>query len=214
MPNVLPFAGRTQTSLLHVLMYSPVAMSLDEIAIQIGVTKTAARQHILNLQRSGYVQVVEPELEHKKRRGRPTITYEISREGRELFARQYALFSEKMILMLKDGLDEEQFKKKMQSLGKSLAEDLQHKMPKPRPGKLPGPETMEALANLMQEVGYDAYQSADNEITAHNCVFHKLAEKYETVCEVDLTLVQKLTGKKPVHTECMVRGGKVCRFTF
>ncbi len=214
MADELPFAGRTQTSLFHVLMHSPEALSLDEIAARIGVTKTAARQHILNLQADGYVQIADPAPAHQKRRGRPTITYVISREGRELFTRQYALFSEKMILMLKDGLDDKEFKKKMQELGRSLAEDLQLEMPKPELGQSLGPDTLKSLANLMCEIGYDAYQSAANEITAHNCVFHKLAEKHEMVCEVDLTLMQKLTGKKPVHSECLVRGGKSCRFTF
>ena len=214
MSTSLPFAGQTQTSLLHVLMRSADALSLDEIAGQIGVTKTAARQHVLNLQQGGYVQITEPDIEHKKRRGRPTYAYEISREGRELFARQYALFSDKMIMMMKDVLDDKQFKKQMQVLGKSLAEDLAHKMPKPKRGTAPSQETLEQLAALMRELGYDAQRSADNEIIAHNCVFHKLAEKCETVCEVDLTLMQKLTGKKPNHKECMVRDGKVCRFKF
>jgi predicted ArsR family transcriptional regulator len=104
MPILLPFAGQTQTSLLHVLMRSGQALSLDEIALKIGVTKTAARQHILNLQNGGYVQITNSDKERKKRRGRPTYTYEISREGRELFARQYALFSDKMIMMMKDVL--------------------------------------------------------------------------------------------------------------
>lgn len=214
MSTLLPFAGQTQTSLLHVLMRSAQALSLDEIALQIGVTKTAARQHILNLQQGGYVQITDPDIASKKRRGRPTYAYEISGEGRELFSRQYALFSDKMILMMKDMLDEKQFKKQMQVLGKSLAKDLAHKMPKPKRGTLPSEETLEQLAKLMRELGYDARRSANNEITAHNCVFHKLAEKCETVCEVDLTLMQKLTGKKPEHKECMVRDGKVCRFTF
>ena len=95
-----------------------------------------------------------------------------------------------------------------------MAEDLAHKMPKPVRGQTPDADVLEQLAAIMRELGYDARQSASGEITAHNCVFHKLAEKCETVCEVDLTLMQKLTGKKPMHTECMVRDGTVCRFSF
>ena len=214
MQNALPFAGQTQTSLLHVLMRSEQAITLDIIAKQIGVTKTAARQHILNLQQGGFVQLVNSNLVDKKRRGRPNYAYEISSEGRELFTRQYALFSEKMILLLRDTLDDKQFKKQMQALGASLAVDLAHKMPKPKRGQTPSVEAVKELAGIMRELGYDAQYSADNEITAHNCVFHKLAENCAEVCEVDLTLMQKLTGKKPAHQECMVREGKVCRFTF
>jgi len=218
MSITLPFVGQTQTSLLHVLMRSGSALQLDEIAKQIGVTKTAARQHILNLQQDGYVQMVEPDITQKKKRGRPTYAYEISSEGRELFVRHYALFSDKMIMLMKDVLDAKQFKKQMQNMGKSLAEDLAHHMPTPKlklkRGATPSVETLKQLAALMRELGYDAHLSASNEITAHNCVFHKLAEKHEAVCEVDLMLAQKLSGKRPEHTECMVRDGKVCKFVF
>ena len=218
MPILLPFVGQTQTNLLHILMRSGGTLQLDEIAKQIGVTKTAARQHILNLQQDGYVQMVEPDIAQKKKRGRPTYAYEISKEGRELFSRHYALFSEKMIILMQDVLDEKQFKKQMQKMGRSLAEDFAHKMPRPKSklkrGATPSAETLETLAILMRELGYDAHLSASNEITAYNCVFHKLAEKWEAVCEVDLTFAQKLTGKKPEHKECMVRDGKVCRFVF
>lgn len=216
MSITLPFVGQTQTSLLHALMRSGGALQLDEIAAQIGVTKTAARQHILNLQQGGYVQMVEPDTSQKKRRGRPTYAYEISGNGRELFSRHYALFSEKMIMMMRGVLDEKQFKKQMQEMGRSLAEDFAHKMPnsKSKRGATPSEDTLEHLAALMRELGYDAQRTASNEISAHNCVFHKLAENCETVCEVDLTLMQKLTGKKPEHKECMVRDGKMCRFVF
>lgn len=214
MPNTLPFAGQTQTSLLHVLMRSRTALALDEIATQIGVTKTAARQHILSLQQGGFVQQIGADMAQTKRRGRPTYAYEISNEGRELFARQYALFSEKIIIMMQDVLDDKQFKKQMQKLGELIAEDLAHNLPKPKRGVSPSSEVLQKLANIMREIGYDAHLSGDNEVTAHNCVFHKLAENCENVCEVDLSLMRKLTGKKPVHKECMVRDGKVCKFIF
>jgi predicted ArsR family transcriptional regulator len=214
MPHTFAFAGQTQVSLLHVLIRSTEALPLGDIATHIGVTKTAARQHILALQKGGYVQIAEPDIAHKKERGRPTFAYEISREGRELFARQYALFSEKMILMMKDMLDEKSFKKQMRTLGKSLADDLMHKMPKPQRGKTPTSGTLTQLATILRELGYDAHHEIENEIIAHNCVFHQLAENCEQVCEVDLSLMQKLSGKKPIHTECMVRGGTACRFKF
>ncbi len=214
MTIALPFAGHTQNSLLHILMRSEEALPLDIIAQDLGVTKTAARQHVLSLQQGGYVQVSDQGAFLQKRRGRPTFAYELSSEGRELFTRQYALFSHKMIMLMKDLLDEKEFKKQMREMGKSLADDLAHKMPKPERGKPPSGETLGQLAGLMRELGYDAKQSADDEITAHNCVFHQLAEACENVCEFDLTLMQKLTGKKPAHTECIVRGGKACRFKF
>ena len=214
MTSPLPFVGQTQTRLLHILMRSDKPLSLEELALDIGVTKTAARQHILSLQQGQYVKLVNPDQSVQKRRGRVTYTYEISPEGRELFVRHYALFSEKMILMMRESMSDQQFKKQMQNLGKSIAADLAHKMPKPMRGKGPDIDTIAQLAEIMRDLGYDAVHSADNEITAHNCVFHQLAVKCDAVCEVDLSLMQKLTGQKPAHQECMVKEGKACRFRF
>ncbi len=214
MSEALPFAGPTQNALLHVLLRSEDALSIDDIAAQIGVTKTAARQHVLSLQQGGYVQAAHQDTHLKLRRGRRAYTYVLSAEGRELFTRQYALFSHKMIGLMQSMLDEKTFKKQMQEMGKSLAGDLAHHMPKPKRGKKPDTETLKQLAALMRTLGYDAQQYGDDEIIAHNCVFHQLAENCENICEVDLTLMQKLTGKKPAHKECLVRGGKVCRFKF
>jgi predicted ArsR family transcriptional regulator len=214
MQSTLPFAGQTQSNLLHILMRSGDALCVEDIAHALGVTKTAARQHILSLQHGGYVQTAEPDADPHQRRGRPTYNYELSPKGHELFTRQYALFSHKMIQLMQDTLDENAFRKQMRAMGKSLADDLAHKMPKPQRGKTPSAATLSELAKIMRELGYDAHCEAKNEIVAHNCVFHQLAENCEDVCEVDLSLMQKLSGKKPIHTECMVRGGKTCRFKF
>ncbi|HFB55008.1 MAG TPA: MarR family transcriptional regulator, partial [Hellea balneolensis] len=72
MQSTLPFAGQTQSNLLHILMRSGTAMSIEDIARALGVTKTAARQHILNLQQGGYVQTAEPDTDPHQRRGRPS----------------------------------------------------------------------------------------------------------------------------------------------
>lgn len=214
MTHALPFAGHTQNSLLHVLLRSEHPLPLETIAEKLGVTKTAVRQHILALQQGGYVQTHQPETFLQRSRGRRAFKYELSPEGRELFTRQYALFSQKMIEQMRDTLGEKELARQMREIGKSLAGDFAHRMPKPAIGSTPSTETLNQLAALMRELGYDAELSGDNEITAHNCVYHQIAESCEAVCEIDLTLMQKLTGQKPVHSECMVRGGAACRFNF
>jgi predicted ArsR family transcriptional regulator len=212
--NTLPFAGHTQNSLLHSLMRSETPLSLDELSTELGITKTAARQHVLGLQKNGFVQTTDPDPSTEKRRGRPTFTYELTARGKELFTRHYQLFSQKMILLMKDMLDEKAFKRQMQEMGKMLAQDYAHAVSGPKQKNTPSLETLEQLAALMRELGYDAARTGDNEITAHNCVFHQLAENCENVCEVDLAFMKGITGQKPAHTECMVRGGKTCRFKF
>ncbi len=210
MQITLPFAGSTQNNLLMLLLRSESPLSIEGMAQGLEVTKTAARQHILNLERDGYVE----KQSERRGRGRPVLAYQLSRKGRELFTRQYALFSEKMISLLKKNLGETAFKKQMRDMGKSLAHDLEHQMPRVKKAGEVTQATLEALAALMRELGYDADTGPDKDIIAHNCVYHHLAEAHNEVCELDLSLMKTLTGKKPKHMDCIVRGGTCCRFSF
>jgi predicted ArsR family transcriptional regulator len=72
-----------------------------------------------------------------------------------------------------------------------------------------------ALAEIMKELGYAAKVApspADDTIEANNCVFHHLAAKFPEVCRFDLGLIGAFTDAKVDHQECMVRGGRMCRF--
>jgi predicted ArsR family transcriptional regulator len=69
------------------------------------------------------------------------------------------------------------------------------------------------MARIMQELGYAAQPaSAATTIEASNCVFHHLAAKFPEVCRFDLALIGAFAGATVEHQECMVRGGRLCRF--
>lgn len=74
--------------------------------------------------------------------------------------------------------------------------------------------SLEQLAAAMTDLGYDAEQHNVDEIKALNCVFHHLAARHPQVCSYDLALMETATKRAVTHEECMVRGGKVCRFRF
>jgi predicted ArsR family transcriptional regulator len=84
-------------------------------------------------------------------------------------------------------------------------------------GAVGSPERTAAIAQIMQEIGYDAVAKTENGeqlIEAHNCVFHKLAAKCPEVCSFDVALQSSATGCQVEHRSCMVRGGDACRFHF
>ncbi len=212
MPNTLAFAGPTQNRLLHILMRHREPASIDFLAGELGVTKTAVRQHITNLERDGYIerQTLSGAKGKTAQRGRPQYAYALSESGGELFTRHYALFSERLIMQMKAALGDEAFAAQMHMLGENLASEFAGKMP--ANGDLP--TQIKALSALMRELGYDSDVDERGDIVAHNCVYHDLANAHPQVCEVDLALMHKLTGVKPEHKACMVRGDNVCRFAF
>jgi predicted ArsR family transcriptional regulator len=193
--------GRTQQDLLSALLYRAAGMSIEELASQLAVTRTAVRQHLAALERDDLV--VRGGLRATGRR--PEQLYQLSTRGRELFPRHYHLLANLLISEVAEVIGHEALVALLRRLGEKMASDLSAT-------RLDESQ----IAAHMKDVGYEAevfFRSGDTaQIVAHNCVFHQLAEAHPEVCELDLALIGSLGGGKVQHLECMLRGGQVCRF--
>ncbi|AIL62145.1 helix-turn-helix transcriptional regulator [Pseudomonas alkylphenolica] len=194
--------GRTQQDLLSALLYTAAGMSIEELASQLSVTRTAVRQHLAALERDALV--VRGDLRATGRR--PEQLYRLSAHGRELFPRHYHLLANLLIDEVASLIGHEALVQLMRSLGEKMAADLSATR-----------LDEQQIAAHMKDVGYESevfFRSggAPAQIVAHNCVFHQLAEAHPEVCELDLALIGSLGGGKVQHLECMLRGGQVCRF--
>ncbi|MGW8461434.1 helix-turn-helix transcriptional regulator [Pseudomonas sp. CLCA07] len=193
--------GRTQQDLLNALLHHANGMSIDELAEQLAVTRTAIRQHLAALEGSGLVLRGDTRPTGR----RPEQLYRLTEHAKELFPRQYQLLASVLIDEVADIIGPEALASLMRSMGRKLALDREQQV------------VDEAkIVQHMNQAGYEAEvifrSSGDKEIVAHNCVFHRLAAAHPVVCELDLALIGALGGGEVDHTECMVRGGNVCRF--
>ncbi|VVO39213.1 helix-turn-helix transcriptional regulator [Pseudomonas fluorescens] len=193
--------GRTQQDLLNALLHHAGGMSIDELADRLAVTRTAIRQHLAALERDGLVLRGETRPTGR----RPEQLYRLTDHAREQFPRQYQMLASVLIDEVADIIGPEALASLMRSMGRKLALDRESRV------------VDEAkIVQHMNQAGYEAEvffrSSGDQEIVAHNCVFHRLAAAHPVVCELDLALIGALGGGEVDHTECMVRGGHVCRF--
>ncbi|MGH8386404.1 MAG: helix-turn-helix transcriptional regulator [Pseudomonas sp.] len=193
--------GRTQQDLLNALLHHAGGMSIDELAEHLAVTRTAIRQHLAALERDGLVLRGETRPTGR----RPEQLYQLTDHAKEQFPRQYQLLANALIDEVADIVGPEALAALMRSLGRKLALDREQQV------------VDEAkIVQHMNQAGYEAEvffrSSGEPEIVAHNCVFHRLAAAHPVVCELDLALIGTLGGAEVEHSECMVRGGHVCRF--
>ncbi|TDF81574.1 metalloregulator ArsR/SmtB family transcription factor [Pseudomonas sp. H9] len=193
--------GRTQQDLLSALLYQAAGMSIEELASQLAVTRTAVRQHLAALERDGLV--VRGELRATGRR--PEQLYQLSAAGHELFPRHYHLLANLLINEVASLIGHEALVSLMRNLGQKMAADLSATQ-----------LDEQQISAHMKDVGYESEvffrSGGPAQIVAHNCVFHQLAEAHPEVCELDLALIGSLGGGTVQHLECMLRGGAVCRF--
>jgi len=203
--------GARQRELLGLLQEHKTGLTIDDCVTQLGITRSAVNQHLLALERDGLVCKATLQ----KTGGRPGWLYQITTEGINRLPKQYSWFSE----LLLDSLKEEFGSAKLESYVRKVAQSVAPTL-KPRlNGKTPQ-EQIQEVANILQELGYQAQtvRGAKKKelplIVATNCVYHDLASKHPEVCHFDLALLETLLGRKVEHQECMVRDGTSCRFRF
>lgn len=199
--------ARSRDRILDLLLKSEEPLGVQAISGALGVSRNAAHQHIVALERDGLIERASA----IRTRGRPSQGYRLSPAGKATFPRQYALLARQMLEELARHLGPEELRRSLQRIGLSLADGLRGEMGPD------GEENIRKIAGLMRELGYESHPvagDAGTEIEAHNCVFHDLAMADPAICEVDLALLRSLSGKAVEHRRCMARGARSCRFAF
>lgn len=204
-----PFGERRRLLLRHLLRHKTGA-SIDEIALAIGVTRTAVRQHLASLIQEGLVIAGGA----RPSGGRPQRLFVLTAEGRESFPRRYSWFAQLLIEAIANEHGRVGLRLRLARLASAVVAQLRHASP----GLANRRQKVEKLAEVMDELGYDA-RTGQNiagapTIEADNCIFHELAMKNPEVCQFDLALLSGFSDSKVELTECMARSGHVCRFRF
>jgi DeoR family transcriptional regulator, suf operon transcriptional repressor len=201
MEKALSALTARQIEILHAMRAEGV--SVEDISEALAISRQAAQKHLACLLQDSLVEPGPCE----RTSGRPRQLYVLTPEGRELFPRQYAWFLELLVGALKADMGSASVTIMLQNLARQLAQsECAHITAKP------ARERLAAIAHFMSQLGYEASAKKKDEITATNCVYHHLAQVHPEVCAFDIALLESLTGGRIAHAECIVRGGKVCRF--
>ena len=197
--------------MLNELLEHKAGVTLDELAASVGLSRTAVNQHLIALEREGYVRKASP----RKTGGRPLHVYVLTEQGANRFPKQYSWFSKLLIRTLRERFGEEEASRYMYDLGVKMSADL---IP-----RLVGKNRVERIAEIVQimnETGFIARTVSPNgtdklpRVECKNCVYHDLSKDYPEGCRFDIGFLSGLMGAEIEHQECMQRGGGACRFRF
>jgi len=204
---VIETLGERQQQLLALLLSNKAGLTVDELSGELEITRNAVRQHLAALERDDLVRRGET----KPSGGRPEQLYLLSSRGAEMFPRRYSWFSELLIEAMAADIGQDAVGDKLDQMGRAIAQQLLKSKASPDDRA----SRVAAMAEIMKELGYEAAVApapAEDTIAAVNCVFHHLAAKFPEVCRFDLGLIGAFTDSTVEHQECMVRGGRMCRF--
>lgn len=186
------------------LVHKETGLTVDQLSTGLGITRTGVQQHLLGLERDGYVIQVDK----RSTGGRPSRVYGLSVRGYEQFPRNYALLAQGLLATASEMLGEEAVESLLGRMAERIADEALPSLEKRK-----GAERVSAVVELMNELGYEASPLPDGGgIAASNCVYHKAAEQTRAVCRYDVKLLSLLLDETVRHECCMLDGDGSCAF--
>lgn len=199
---------QNQQKILEYLLNHPDGATVDELAAHLGITKTAAKEHVLKVE---YLELVT----YKDSRGavgRPRRSYLLSSEGHESFPKQYSWLSNVLLELLAEDLGPKMVTRIMKDLGKKVATSMESRFK----GKV-SLELLTEITKALNELGYRSYLKQSDIrkgaiLEATNCVYHSVAKLHPELCQFDVQFLEQASGMNVKLESCIAKGDATCRF--
>jgi predicted ArsR family transcriptional regulator len=188
--------------------------TVDQLAGAFGLARMTIRQHLAVLERDALVA----SREERRRAGRPHLVFSLTDTGQELFPKRYDRLADLALQEVAwldaseiSGLGPEE-KKKL--LLRKMAERVYRQHEERVRGK-ELTERVSVVANILHEEGGFAEWKGEGhqyEIIDYNCVYRRVADTHQDVCDWHVALLGRLLGQEVDCTQYMSRGAECCRF--
>lgn len=203
----------TSRAAIFRLMKTEGFVSVPRIAEVLGVSHEAARKHVVELQRNGWIEAdCEPE-EAKRREavfGRPPVRYCLTAEGDHLFPKNYP----ELLIGLLDTIAEVGGTDAAKAV---LAQITDHRVAELQP-RIPAGSMKRKMAAL-QAIYTDGDPFANVEkrgddyvVIERNCPFLTFAMQRPDICSTTVSTLRRLTGCEVVRERRFQDGDRRCEF--
>jgi predicted ArsR family transcriptional regulator len=198
----------TRFAILSILKRLPDGATVEALAKELGLAPMTVRQHLTILERDGYVTFRQV----RRSLGRPHHVYTVTSQADEVFPKNYALLTERVLAEIRDlepaELDGLIGEAKVTLLFRKMAERIAAQQA-PLLHALPLHERIEAVTTLLNEEGaiseWEGYGERF-EIRSFNCPYQKVAENNPQLCDWHRQLLERLIGQ-PINLEhCLMNG--------
>lgn len=198
-----------QRKILEHLLDHPDGATLDGLAACLGVTRTAAQQHVVRLLDLGYLAFEDA----RGAVGRPRRLYRLTEAGIDAFPRKYSWLANAILAQLATQMGPAGSRGFMGELAGAVAQSLDL----PAPADSTPDQRLRQVTALLNDLGYRAVLKPGAEagayvIEAVNCVYHSVAIQHPELCQFDVSLIGHASGMDVRLECCIARGGNACRF--
>lgn len=186
-------------------------LSMEEAVVKTSLAKTTLREHLLQLERDGYISREFI----RSGPGRPKLTYELTHQGHALYPSYESEMMREFLVFLQDRGDEELIEAFFQSFWDKRFVQALERMERKGGGDLS--EQMDALARMLEREGfmpeYEVEPDEDRVILREcNCPFREIVRETRLPCELEMSFYRRLFGREVVRTEYIAEGGNSCTY--
>jgi len=186
--------------------------SPDQLAAEIGASRTGVLQQLRALEATGFV--THQTVRHGV--GRPRHLYDVTAEAQELFPTNYDGLAAGLLAAIGavggEALVEQVFMARRQQIGDRVRRELDDRVG----ADAPLMDRVRALAELQDEQGYlaDAVLQPDGSIRLreHNCAILEVARGQRAACDAELALFREVLGADVVRETHIASGDRCCSY--
>jgi len=177
------------------------ALSVEQLAQELEVSKVCVRRHLSLLESDGIVQFEQ----EKHERGRPRYIYRLTEKARCLFPHIYDEFAKEVLVQVQRQFGDEALLKVLSARADELIAQLKAQF-----SDLNFDERVRVLAKVINAKGYlaEARRMKDGtyRLRQRNCPTESVAVAYPHVCEEEIRVYREALGCE-VARECRIADG-------
>jgi predicted ArsR family transcriptional regulator len=182
-------------------------LSIDDLSRQMGITPMGIRQHLISLERKGFVDYVA----RRYGVGRPAFLYKLTEKADDLFPKAYYKF---MLTTLKE-LEKNEGRDKVDEIFRWHKEKILKERKDSLSDKKSLQDRVYALKDLLESDGYLVDLDMDDNnfiLKEFNCPIAKVATEFREACKYELQIYRELLRKDITRQECIGEGSPSCTY--
>lgn len=200
MSNSWDFANTAAGRVLRAIQLRGKAR-VNDVAADLGVSASAVRQHLGQLEASGAVHTDKV----RDGVGRPYHVYSVTPQGHQLFHNDYGDLARFLLNEVSEMQDADIFQAVLRRVGQRLAETYRDEI---QGSNLA--ERVQALSEWLERRGVPAHierVGEGYELRSHGCPYHNVAVENHAVCEIERQVMAHLLGTDVERVHCVLQDG-------
>lgn len=200
MSNSWDFANTAAGRVLRAIQLRGKAR-VNDVAADLGVSASAVRQHLGQLEASGAVRTDKV----RDGVGRPYHVYSVTPQGHQLFHNDYGNLARFLLNEVREMEEPEVFQTVLRRVGLRLAESYRDEI---QGSSLA--ERVDALSEWLERRGVPAHvERIDGgyELRSYGCPYHNVAVETHAVCEIERQVMARLLGADVERVYCVLEDG-------